>query len=125
MRKIITVEEHYEFSNAQPAAPKSDAKVNTKGNNPDEVTKLLNDFDSKIAYMDRYGISMQVLSHPTATTAMLTDRVEAVKAATKNNNELAKRISMHPDRFAGLAALPMADPEAAAAELERDVTQLG
>jgi 2,3-dihydroxybenzoate decarboxylase len=41
------------------------------------------------------------------------------------NNYVAKVISEAPDRFRGLAALPLQDPAAAAADLERAVTELG
>ncbi len=38
---------------------------------------------------------------------------------------MAEQIHRHPDRFAGFAALPLQNPVAAIAELERAVTQLG
>ena len=38
---------------------------------------------------------------------------------------LAAEIAKRPDRFAGFAALPMQDPEAAARELTRCVKELG
>ena len=41
------------------------------------------------------------------------------------NDLLAATIEAHPTRFAGFAALPLQDPQAAAKELERSVTQLG
>ena len=41
------------------------------------------------------------------------------------NDAVAEAIAAHPDRFAGFAALPTADPGAAAAELERAVRELG
>jgi 2,3-dihydroxybenzoate decarboxylase len=41
------------------------------------------------------------------------------------NDRLAAAVKAHPDRFAGFAALPTPDPEAAAAELDRAVTSLG
>ena len=46
------------------------------------------------------------------------------RAATVND-VLAATIEAHPSRFAGYAALPLQDPQAAAKELERAVTQLG
>jgi 2,3-dihydroxybenzoate decarboxylase len=48
-----------------------------------------------------------------------------VRSATTTNDQLAAIIAAHPDRYAGLAALPMQDPAAATAELERAVRQLG
>jgi 2,3-dihydroxybenzoate decarboxylase len=41
--------------------------------------------------------------------------------ARKANDALAEAVAKRPDRFAGLAALPMQDPQAAAAELTRCV----
>jgi predicted TIM-barrel fold metal-dependent hydrolase len=41
------------------------------------------------------------------------------------NDRLFKAVQSHPKRFAGFAALPTADPEEAARELERCVTKLG
>jgi predicted TIM-barrel fold metal-dependent hydrolase len=41
------------------------------------------------------------------------------------NSERHTMVDRHPERFAAFAALPCGNPEAAAAELERTVTQLG
>jgi predicted TIM-barrel fold metal-dependent hydrolase len=45
--------------------------------------------------------------------------------ARRANDELAAAIARHPDRLMGFAALAPKDPEAAAAELERCVKELG
>ncbi len=45
--------------------------------------------------------------------------------AKQANDALAAEMRKRPDRFAGFAALPMQDPEAAAAELTRCVKELG
>jgi gamma-resorcylate decarboxylase len=47
-----------------------------------------------------------------------------VDMARETNDFLAKAIASHPDRFAGFAALPMQDPQAAASEFERCVRDL-
>ena len=50
----------------------------------------------------------------------------ALELAKAANDELAALVGRFPDRFAGFtAALPMGDPQAAAAELDRAMTQLG
>jgi gamma-resorcylate decarboxylase len=49
----------------------------------------------------------------------------AAALATEVNDALAGVVAAHPDRYLGLAALPMLDPEAAAAELDRCVRTLG
>src|SRR5262249_36419286 len=48
-----------------------------------------------------------------------------VKVARKVNDALARLCRAHPDRFLGLASLPLADTRAALAELDRAVQELG
>ena len=50
---------------------------------------------------------------------------EAVKAAREINDFLAAAIKKYPTRFAGFAAVPTGDPEQAATELERMVSEHG
>ena len=45
--------------------------------------------------------------------------------AHRVNDGLSEAARTHPDRFAAFAALPTADPKAAADELERTVVRLG
>ena len=74
----------------------------------------------RLPYMDAQKISVQVLS----MTSPIGDFVppdEAVKLCRRANDILAEKIAQHSDRFAGFATLPMSDPIAAAAELERTV----
>jgi predicted TIM-barrel fold metal-dependent hydrolase len=49
---------------------------------------------------------------------------EAVPVARAFNDWVAEAIAARPDRFAGLAALPTANPKAAAEELARAVNEL-
>jgi len=78
----------------------------------------------RIAEMDAAGIDMQVLS--TAQPGLEhVDGARAVPVARAFNDGIAAAIAAHPDRFSGFAALPTADPPAAAAELERAVRTLG
>jgi gamma-resorcylate decarboxylase len=53
------------------------------------------------------------------------DPATAVRRAREANDALAARIALHPDRFAGFAAVAMQDPASAAAEAERAVRELG
>jgi 2,3-dihydroxybenzoate decarboxylase len=48
-----------------------------------------------------------------------------VPLARRVNDRLHEAVARHPDRFAAFAALPTADPRAAADELERTVSRLG
>src|SRR5438045_7621345 len=74
--------------------------------------------------MDAAGIDMQVLSHG-APAVKRREAELAVRLARGANDRLAETVRSHPDRFAGFAMLPTADPKAAADELERAVTKLG
>src|SRR3954451_25263116 len=78
----------------------------------------------RLREMDEVGIDFQVLSHSMPGLQTL-DAATAVPLARRINDRLAKVVRAHPDRFAGFAALPTADPHAAADELERTVRGLG
>ena len=85
---------------------------------------LLDIEEQRLPYMDEHGIGMQILSY----TAPIDDVVpaeEAVRIARRANDILAEKVAEHPDRFRAMATLPMADPVAAAAELERCLKELG
>lgn len=74
--------------------------------------------------MDKYGIDMQVISDAGNSPQVLPDNM-VVASSKAQNDTLAEQISQYPDRFVGLAVLPMNKPEDAAKELERAVTELG
>jgi predicted TIM-barrel fold metal-dependent hydrolase len=116
---IIAIEEHYwdpelvkQFSGAEAA----------RGSGTDE---LLYDLGAvRLKQMDEAGIDIQVLSHGAPSTQKLSADI-AAKLTTEVNDRLAKVCAANPKRFAAFAALPTADPKAAADELERAVTKLG
>lgn len=81
--------------------------------------------EQRIAFMDKAGISMQVLSYGASGPQNLTDVDVAVSLCREANNELARLINQHPTRFAGFALLPMADTDEAVKELTRCVNELG
>jgi len=88
-------------------------------------TRRLEDLaDSRIREMDEAGIDVQVISH-LQPGAQVFPPDTSVTLACQANNILHEGISVHPDRFAGFAALPTPNPEAAADELERTVTEFG
>ena len=74
--------------------------------------------------MDANGIDLQVISH-VAPAAQGLDGAEGIARAREANDRLAAAVRAHPDRFAGFATLPTADPRAAADELDRAVHDLG
>jgi len=115
---VIALEEHY-----------WDADVAKHFDSPEsrnaELRRRLDDLGAlRIREMDEAGIDVQVLSHGAPSTQRI-DAATAVPLARRANDRLHEAVRAHPDRFAGFAALPTADPKAAADELERAVTKLG
>ena len=111
---IIAIEEHY-----------LDAELVThfaageSGGGPREAG--LRDLGEKrIKAMDEAGVDIAVLSHNAPGGQKLEADI-AVPLIARVNDRLAEVVAGHPDRFAAFAALPTAQPEAAADELERTV----
>jgi aminocarboxymuconate-semialdehyde decarboxylase len=81
--------------------------------------------EQRLADMDMQGVDVQVLSvHPPFFSYHL-DPAQGRQLARDVNDEIAGLARQHPQRFAGLATLPMQDVKAAVEELERAVTVLG
>ncbi|MGW7094678.1 amidohydrolase family protein [Streptomyces sp. NPDC054874] len=87
--------------------------------------RLLDITGERLAEMDAAGLDMQVLSLNSPGIQAETDPAMAVAQAAAVNDLLAGVVREHPERFAGFAALPLQDPQAAAKELDRSVTELG
>ena len=116
---IIAIEEHYWDKEL------SSAFTGVEGTRAPRQLEQLHDLGAlRIRDMDAAGVDMQVLSHGAPSLQKL-EAGAAVGLATRVNDRLAAAIEANPTRFAGFAALPTADPKAAAAELERCVTRLG
>src|SRR2546428_13143789 len=109
---VIALEEHY-------YDPELAATFDGPEGRAPETRRRLDDLGQlRLKEMDEAGIDLQVLSHGAPSTQRL-DAETAVWMARGVNDRLAQAVSVHPDRFAGFAALPTADPGAAADELER------
>jgi uncharacterized protein len=80
--------------------------------------------EKRLADMDANGITVEVLS-VAGPGADLLEGAAGVGLARDLNDNLARIVAEHPQRFGGFAHLPMAAPDAAADELERAVTELG
>ena len=115
---VIALEEHY--YDAEVAATFD----GPEGRAPEARRRLFDLGELRLAEMDEAGIDVQVISHGAPSVQRL-DAETSVWMARGANDRLAEAIKAHPDRFAGFAALPTPDPEAAAAELDRAVTTLG
>jgi hypothetical protein len=75
--------------------------------------------------MDTAGIDFQILSLFDPSVQEETDVARAIDFARRANDELAETVRGNPHRFGGFATLATQDPDAAATELERAVTELG
>lgn len=80
--------------------------------------------EGRIAEMDAAGLDVAVLSL-TAPGLEQVAAAEAVAFARDTNDFLADAVRRNPQRLRGFAALPTADPPAAAEELERVVRAHG
>ncbi len=131
--KIITLEEHYADQsimdannaynkNRPPMSPEQEEAMKFLMSRSFPGQELL-DFSKRIEYMNRNQIDMQVLSM-TSPVSDLVPAKQQVSICRQANDITAKHMEEYPDRFLGFASLPMADPGAAATELERCVKEL-
>lgn len=81
--------------------------------------------EARLASMDTLGVDVHFLSlTPTMHWYGLAAE-HGISLAVETNDDIAEVVSAHPHRFRGMAFLPLQDPPAAIAELERCVRDLG
>ncbi len=83
------------------------------------------DLDQRFKDMEAMEVDTQLVSNVPQT--FLYDQEPALTAATSAllNEAISGLVREHPDRFRGLATLPMQTPDRAAAELRRAMRELG
>ena len=123
--KIIAFEEHYTLpaiADAHPNSPRKlfDVSRGGRGWPPPGIEDL---GEGRIAAMDAAGIDVQILSNVPGVEAV--EIPQAVELARQANDAVVAAAAQYPDRFLGFATLPMRDPDAAVAELERTVRDHG
>lgn len=128
--KIITIEEHlagapinrYLARYSAEDAPYTSA-AHGKGRPYDADPELFGDLDKRrIDDMDKYGITMQVLSCP--AKSQLLPKGEAPVIVSETNDYIASVVKKHPDRYGAFALLPWSNPEESVKEANR-VKSLG
>src|SRR6516165_9711367 len=124
--RIVAVEEAFSV----PGAIRPEGVIRQRMPVPDPIKqewfRRLDDLtELRLADMDANGVDVQVLSLSTPGLEVIEDPAEAVAAARRVNDYLAKAVAEHSTRFAGFAALPWQDPKAAVVELRRAVEELG
>jgi predicted TIM-barrel fold metal-dependent hydrolase len=92
----------------------------------EELGPRLSDFqDKRLRLMDASGVEIMIASLNAPAVQAIHDVKRAVTVAREANDYLATEVAKRPDRFRGLAALAMQDPEEASRELIRCVKDLG
>jgi aminocarboxymuconate-semialdehyde decarboxylase len=82
------------------------------------------DLQTRLAWMAGQGIGHQLITFPGALGPDVLPIDEAAPLVHDVNDELASVRGTHPQHFSALAGLPLADIDAAVAELERARTRL-
>ena len=75
--------------------------------------------------MDAHGVDVQLLAPTVFTFFYQHEPALGFACAMLQNDEIAAEVRRHPDRFLGLAGVPLQAPELAAGELARAMTELG
>ncbi|HTI74535.1 MAG TPA: amidohydrolase family protein [Mycobacterium sp.] len=126
--KLVGLEEHFatpELIGAWQALEPQWRDVGIPSSPDDDLGRRLVDLDGeRIAAMDETGLDVSVVSMTTPGLQNLDSR-DAVALQGGCNDTLADAVRRHPDRLQGFASLATPAPDAAAAELERAVRQLG
>src|ERR1700751_4601901 len=81
--------------------------------------------EERLKDMDSQGVDVQVVSIHTPFFGYHLESAQGRALAREVNDEIAGMVKQWPQRFAGLATLPVQDVTAAIDELERAVTVLG
>jgi predicted TIM-barrel fold metal-dependent hydrolase len=119
---LIGIEEHWTLENIdralnrqRPALLDDSLVLNEHG---DAAARLADIGPLRTAAMDGQGVDMQVLSLAPPGTQGLSV-ADATFLARDANDTAAALVRRDPDRFRAMATLPLADPAAAAIELQR------
>ena len=85
----------------------------------------LSDVEGIIAASDRAGIDRRVLSPPPFTYRYWNDSESSLELCRLLNDATAAVVENHPDRFLGLATVPLQDTDLSVVELRRAQDELG
>ncbi len=121
MQGKITLEEHF----AMEGTFGGTSRFSVPGMAEDLERRLLDFEDIRLKEMDEFGIELAIQSFNAPGVQAILGASEAVELSRRANDYLAEKCTQRPDRFAGFAALPMQDPEAAIMELTRCIGELG
>lgn len=80
--------------------------------------------EARLQHMDKYNIDMQILSLALPAYTIVNPD-QAVELARIANDGIAELIAKHPQRFQGVATLPLLTMDKALDELDRSIKDLG
>lgn len=89
------------------------------------IRQQVRDPRRKIADLDAMGLDMAVLSISPAQFFYNLEGEKGLEVCRLQNDRIAAIVKEYPDRFVGVASVPLQDGGSAAAELERAVKELG
>lgn len=126
--RVITIEEHWttkgidQALRAQPVGGRDDSVVlNDRGDIP---ARLLDIGEHRVQAMDAAGVDVQIVSiAPPGTHGLPAS--EAVALSRDANDRASEAVDRYPSRLRAMSTLPMSDPDAAVAELERTASATG
>jgi predicted TIM-barrel fold metal-dependent hydrolase len=118
--KIIDLEAHYHSGEYKAYMTKN----GIKSAHPEHGKIELDVGAGRIERMDKAGVDIQVLNAGPPDIQQLNPK-DGTKWSRILNDELADLIKQHPKRYTGLASIAPQEPEKAAEELDRAISQLG
>jgi aminocarboxymuconate-semialdehyde decarboxylase len=89
------------------------------------IVPQLTDPVRRLEDMERMGVDVQALSVAPPQYYYWADPGLGRTLARRQNEHLASMVARHPNRFVGLATVPLQDVDAAVAELDHAVEELG
>jgi len=139
MNKTRTIDTHTHILTLETAAmlTKAGAKVTITPDDAELSTLDVNgvvykefptggyDIPRRLKDMDATGVDIHVLSATPQTYLYNLDPDLSATLAQIQNDQMAKHVAAHPDRFMAIATLPLAQPARAADELKRVMTKYG
>jgi aminocarboxymuconate-semialdehyde decarboxylase len=90
-----------------------------------DIRTAITSVEARLKHMDRTGIDVQAVSSTPMQYYYWAEPELGRQTARLINENIARICADHPDRFVGLATVPLQAPELAVAELERAVNELG
>jgi predicted TIM-barrel fold metal-dependent hydrolase len=122
LMRVVTIEEHWttpEIDRALRTQPSAVRDESLALNDVGDISARLFDLgEARIEAMDAAGIDVQILSLAPPGTHGL-PAADAVALAREANDRASAAVERYPTRLRALTTLPMSDPDAALAELER------